>query len=169
MGYHPKEHKLEKWARVNLIKFNKSRAGSGTCIGTTPNLKHRLGYEGIERSPAEKDVGVLVDGKQDMSCQCTLIPEGHLDPGLHQKKHGRQVEGGDPFPGPLLDYSVQLWGHWHRKDMGLLKQVQRRATEMVRELGLLSYEDSLRELRPFSLQKRRLHPIVAFQYLKGGL
>ncbi|KAK4827178.1 LOW QUALITY PROTEIN: hypothetical protein QYF61_015140, partial [Mycteria americana] len=134
--------KLEEWADVNLMRFNKAKCRVLHLGQGNPLYQYKLEDEGIESSLVEKGLGVLMDEKLDMNQQCVLAAQkaNHIL-GCIKRSVARR---------PHLEYCVQLWSPQHKKDMDLLEQ------------------DRLRELGLFSLEKRRLRGdlIIAFQSLK---
>ncbi|KAK4826998.1 hypothetical protein QYF61_013098 [Mycteria americana] len=161
--------RLEHWAMINGMKFIKSKCQI--------LHKYKLGEERLGSSPAERDLGVLVDSRLDMSQQRALAARranrilGCIKHSIISWSKQMIILLYTALVRPHLEYCVQFWALQFKKGVKVLECIQRRATKLVKGLEGMSCEERLRTLGLSSLEKRRLkgHLIALHSFPRKGI
>uniref|UniRef100_A0A3B3RVY9 Reverse transcriptase domain-containing protein n=1 Tax=Paramormyrops kingsleyae TaxID=1676925 RepID=A0A3B3RVY9_9TELE len=166
---------ISDWADTWQMKFNIDKC-KVLHVGSR-NIKYRyfMGPTEIKVADYEKDLGVYVDASMSHSRQCGEAIKkanrmlGYISRCVEFKSREVMLRLYNSLVRPHLEYCVQVWSPYLKKDIAALEKVQRRATRMIPGLRGMSYEERLFELNLFSLKQRRLRGdmIQVYKILTG--
>ncbi len=117
-----------------------------------------------------KDLGVTVSStfKTSLHCQQAVNRARRI---LFQLRRGFAVLTPEIFRPlylalvrPILEYGQQASSPYLQRDIALMERIQRLATRMVKGIRELPYEERLRRLNLFSLERRRLRGDLILAY-----
>ena len=123
----------------------------------------------------EKDLGVLVDKSLKFSEQCNSVAKsansilGMIKRNITCKNKYIITKLYKSLVRPKLEYCVQVWNPFLKKDIDKLEKVQKRATRMIEECKGMNYEQRLKFTGLPSLVDRRVRGdlIEVFKIIKG--
>ena len=166
---------LASWADKWQMKFNIEKCKVLHIGNDNVQANYKMNDIQLSSSDTEKDLGVTISKDLKPGKQCTEVLKtanklvGFIGRTFEFKSEKVILALYNSLVRPHLEYCVQFWSPYYRKDIEKLEKVQRRITKMIPRLRNKSYEDRLEELKLFSLTKRRLRGdlIEVFKIMKG--
>ena len=153
--------KIQEWSRKWLLEFNSEKCVTLHVGHRNPDVKYHLNGQEMKAVDGEKDLGVYISkdlkpgqhigticGKANRMVGLIKRNFDCLDKDMCKTLYCSLVR-------PHLEYAVQCWSPYFKKDIAEIEKVQRRMTKLVPELKDLDYEERCRQLGLTSLEKRR--------------
>ena len=167
--------RLVNWSKKWQMTYNIDKC-KVLHIGSNNNhTNYSMNNTEITKVNEEKDLGVIICNNLKPGKHCTEVVKtanklvGFIGRTFEFKSEKVILTLFNALVRPHLEYCVQFWSPYYRKDIDKLERVQRRATKLIPRLRNMPYEERLKELNLFSLEKRRLRGdlIEVFKMFQG--
>ena len=137
--------------------------------------EYRIFNKTLNVTEKERDLGVQVDNRLKFSAQCdTAVGKANATLGMIKRtivsrNHKTITKLYKALVRPKLEYCIQAWRPYLRKDIDKIERVQRRATKLISECRFLPYKDRLQYSGLTTLEDRRDRGdmIEVFKLIKG--
>ena len=153
--------KCTEWAKQWMMEFNVSKCKVLHAGRTNRMKEYTMEGKILEKVQEEKDLGVMVDKAMNGSRQVTeaVKKANRALAQLRRTITNKEIDTVIPIykatVRPHLEYCVQAWAPYLKKDINALEKVQHRATKMITTLRKLPYEQRLKECNLTTLEERR--------------
>ena len=113
----------------------------------------------------EKNLGITISAAMKYSEQCGIAASkgnqifGLIRRNITYKETKLIIPLYKAIVRPHLEYGIQEWRPYRKKDEDTLYLIQRRATNIIPELRDLSYEERLKECGLTTIETRRLRAL----------
>ena len=166
---------LNEWSEKWQMLFN---YGKCKCLHTghgNDDAQYTMGDTVQNTTVKEKDLGLTISADMKVSEECALAAAkgnqilGLIRRNIVYKEKELIIPLYKTIVRPHLEYCIQAWRPYRKKDIDILERVQRGATKMVQKLRNISYEMRLKECGLTTLDTRRLRgdQIKVFKILNG--
>ncbi|MCP4269647.1 MAG: hypothetical protein GY777_29425, partial [Candidatus Brocadiaceae bacterium] len=167
--------KISEWSTTWQMPFNINKC-QVLHIGKNNNkFEYNMSNNKLKTTTNVKDLGVTVSHNLKFSQQVTESVNkanrmlGFINRNFTYRSKDIILPLYTSLVRPHLEYAVQFWAPHLQKDINKLEAVQRRATKLIPSLRNKPYEERLKDLKLFTLKKRRLRGklIECFKIIKG--
>ena len=161
----------EKWQM--LFKYGKCK-----CLHTghgNEDAQYKMGGTVLNTTLKEKDLWLTISADMKVSEQCGIAAAkgnqilGLIRRNIVYKERELIIPLHKTVDRPHLEYSIQAWMPYRKKDIDMLDRVQRRATKIIPKLRNIRYEMRVKECGLTTLETTRLRgdQIEVFKILNG--
>lgn len=152
---------LSKWAEAWQMNFNIDKCSVMHLGRNNSSNTYKINGCELKSGNVEKDLGVVVDKTMKFSEQCnSAVSNANATLGIIKrtiscKNKDIILRLYKALVRPKLEYCIQAWRPYLRKDIDKLEKVQRRATKMIQGYRNYSYPQRLQYTRLTTLEERR--------------
>lgn len=165
---------LNEWSKRNKLPFNLTKCKM-LQIGRPFEFSYQIGTHKLEWVTQEKDLGVWISSCLKTQLQCRMVyNRASILLGMLRRLFCRFTKETIPvivntYIRPTMEYAIQVWAPWMKKDVSLLERIYHRVTKLVDGFQNMPYEERLKSLNLFDFKYRRLRGdlILTYQIMRN--
>jgi ribonucleases P/MRP protein subunit RPP40 len=153
---------LCSWSEDWLMVFNTEKCKVVHFGKNNPRAIYSINGVNLCEVDEERDLGIIVQENLKVSSQCLKVVKtankvlGMIKRSFASRSKEIVLNLYKALVRPHLEFCIQAWRPYLKKDIDIIEGVQRRATKIIDGFAHLSYEERLAELRLTTLETRRL-------------